>query len=65
MTLQLVLVALLGLAAAVYLGRQAWRTWAGGCSAGCCKNGAAPASPPPLISQDDLVARVRRRSSGG
>jgi hypothetical protein len=62
MDLQDVLVAVIALAAAGYLARQAWRTWAGaGCSGGCCKNAVPPAKEPPLISPEELLGRVRRR----
>jgi hypothetical protein len=64
MTLQLLLVALVGLAAVLYLGRQAWRTLKGGCSSGCCKAGKS-VSEQPLIATSDLLQRVRQRSSRG
>jgi hypothetical protein len=67
---QLLFVALSAAAALAYLGRRAWRTWAGrssGCGGGC---GSGCASPPnrdvrrsPLISADDLTARLRHRRS--
>jgi hypothetical protein len=60
MTTQLLLVALVGLAALLYLARRAWRAWKGGCSSGCCKGG-QPASAPPLISTSDLLQRMRQR----
>jgi hypothetical protein len=64
MTIQLILVAFVALAAASYLARQAWRTWAGsGCAGGCCKNAAPPApKEQPLIGVEELLTRVRQRS---
>jgi hypothetical protein len=54
-------------AAAIYLARQTWRTWAGrkaGCGNCSCanKNDTASARPATrLISADELTARLRRR----
>jgi hypothetical protein len=63
MILQNILVAVVALAAASYLARQTWRTWASsGCSGGCCKNPVPTAKETPLISTEELLGRVRRRS---
>ena len=74
MDAQLVLVALVVAAALAYLGRRAWRTWAGskaGCGGGCACPGKpqAPASAGDapangLISAEQLTARIRRRGGG-
>ncbi len=65
MTIQLILVALIVAAAALYLARRAWRTWsARGCAGGCCKTSAEPPAPS-LIAADDLLGRLRQRQTGG
>ena len=59
--------------ALAYLGRGAWRTWAGrgagcgGCKCGGARPGAAgeDASPRPLIPVEELTLRPRRHVSGG
>jgi hypothetical protein len=49
--------------ASAYLGRQAWRSWSGGCGKGCgCSS--APRQGPALISADDLISRVKARRPG-
>jgi hypothetical protein len=66
---QAVLVLLAVAAALAYLGRRAWRTWAGGkagCAGGCgCASarGDSPAGRPDgaLVSADQLTLRARRR----
>jgi hypothetical protein len=64
---QWVAVAVSVTAAAVYLGRQTWRTWAGRkASCGNCscanKTDTTPArTATRLISADELTARLRRR----
>jgi hypothetical protein len=59
---QTVLVCLTAAAAAAYLARGAWRTWASkGCQSGCggCGSPAAHKSGADLIPAEDLLARVR------
>ena len=56
MNFQVILVAIVFLAAAGYLARQAWRTWSGsGCSGGCCKSGAAAGEKKGLIPAEELL----------
>ena len=65
MSLQTFLVLLIAAAAALYLARVAWRTWAGsGCAKGC---GCGPKSEPAktLIAPDELLVRVRSDKSRG
>jgi hypothetical protein len=63
MTVQHILVAALAALAAWYLVRQTWRTWAKGCSGGCCGGGdKAPSPTPALIPAEDLLVRARRGS---
>jgi hypothetical protein len=69
-TFHLLFVAVSAAAALTYLGWRAWRTWAGrssGCGGGC---GSGCANPPsrdvrrsPLVSSDELTARLRHRRS--
>jgi len=62
---QIVLVSLCLAAAAVYLGRRAWRTWShrgAGCGGGCgCSASATPKNNDGLIGVDELTARLRSR----
>jgi hypothetical protein len=62
LNLQILLVAVAALVAVGYLARQAWRTWAGGCSGGCCKKTAPGQQAKPLIAADELLGRVRQRA---
>jgi hypothetical protein len=64
-TLQLILVGVVALAASTWLARQAWKTWADGCSGGCCKNADPKTAPKPLIKPEELLTRLRQRPSGG
>jgi hypothetical protein len=59
--IQTVLVAAAAVAAALYLGRGAWRTWAGKGCGGCGVKKKAPAE---LISTESLLERVRQRGEG-
>jgi hypothetical protein len=65
MTAQWFLVGLVASVAMAYLTRQAWRTWAGGCSKSCGCSAAVKCESPALISTSDLVARMRNRQPGG
>lgn len=58
MTLQWLLVAVATSVAGVYLGRQTWRTWRGGCGDGCSAKKPAPG----LIPASDLTLRLRQRT---
>jgi hypothetical protein len=63
-SLQEILVAVLALAAVGYLARQVFRTWSGsGCANGCCKKAAEQAPSRALIPAEELLGRVRQRSS--
>jgi len=65
---QLALVGIMVAAAALYLARASWHSWRSGkagCSGGCCSTGKeAPSkngsSAIPLISEDQLTARLRK-----
>jgi hypothetical protein len=62
---QTAIVILAAAAAAVYLARTAWRTWAGsGCDKGC---GCGPKSEagPKLIAADELLVRMRSGKGSG
>jgi hypothetical protein len=69
---QYLLVTVIILAAATFLVRQTWRTWFGakdGCGGGCHCAGnkrnsksRATGSAVPVISVDELTARIRNRS---
>jgi hypothetical protein len=62
---QIVTVSLCLAVAAVYLGRRAWRTWAGTggrCGGSCgCAASASSAKPDVLIGTEELTARLRGR----
>ncbi len=63
MDLQLLLVLTASLLAVLYLGRQSWRTWTGGCGKSCGGASTAPATPA-WIDVEELTRRVKQRRSG-
>jgi hypothetical protein len=64
MNWQLLLVALIVAGAALYLGRQTWRTWSGkkaGCGGGCGCAPTAAGGSSTIIPPDELTLRLREK----
>jgi hypothetical protein len=63
--IQTVLVCLVAAAAVLYLGRSAWRTWAGKSCGSCGCGSKKKQEGPGLISTESLSARLRERGTSG
>jgi hypothetical protein len=61
MVAQLVLVALVSIASAAYLGHRVWKTWSArsGCAGGCGCAATKKAEGGGLIGVEELMGRVR------